>query len=314
MDIFRSAMEGALEGAERILLAGAGGGYDVFGALPLYFSMAASGRQVFLSNLSFTPLAESRSDNPHPHLWRVRASDPAGPSYFPELYLSQWLADHGYPDEIYAFERVGVDPLREAYAHLREELDVDAVIAVDGGTDILMRGNEAGLGTPEEDMSTLAALRGIPSRTFVACIGFGIDAFHGVCHAQFLENVAALDEAGGYLGLHSIHLSRRPVELFADALDYAHSRMPRESIVQGSILSALEGRFGDVHRTDRTRSSRLFINPLMPIYWYFDLDAVATRCLYLDHLEGTRSALDVALRIAAFRRTVDHRPPSSIPV
>ncbi|MFF7988525.1 hypothetical protein ACFZDG_01885 [Kitasatospora xanthocidica] len=36
-----------------------------------------------------------------------------------------------------------------------------AVLLVDGGTDILMRGDEAGLGTPEEDMASLAAVAGL---------------------------------------------------------------------------------------------------------------------------------------------------------
>jgi len=39
------------------------------------------------------------------------------------------------------------------------------------------------------------------------CLGFGIDAYHGVNHVQVLENIAALDRDGGYLGALSI----RPV-------------------------------------------------------------------------------------------------------
>jgi hypothetical protein len=54
---------------------------------------------------------------------------------------------------------VGVRPLRAAYAKLAEHLDLDAVVLVDGGTDILMRGDEAGLGTPADDMTSLAAPR-----------------------------------------------------------------------------------------------------------------------------------------------------------
>lgn len=36
--------------------------------------------------------------------------------------------------------------------------EIDCVILVDGGTDSLMRGDEVELGTPTEDMSSIAAI------------------------------------------------------------------------------------------------------------------------------------------------------------
>src|SRR6266571_1706491 len=48
-----------LEGARRILLAGAGGGFDIFCGLPLYFGLRGAGKEVFLANLSFTRLEDS---------------------------------------------------------------------------------------------------------------------------------------------------------------------------------------------------------------------------------------------------------------
>jgi hypothetical protein len=38
-----------LETSRRVLLAGAGGGYDVFCALPLYFALRDAGKEVFLA-------------------------------------------------------------------------------------------------------------------------------------------------------------------------------------------------------------------------------------------------------------------------
>ncbi|GLY74198.1 DUF1152 domain-containing protein [Actinoallomurus iriomotensis] len=93
-------------------------------------------------------------------------------------------------------------------------LDIDAVVLVDGGTDILMRGNESDVGTPEEDMTSLAAVAGVevPVR-LVTCAGFGIDAYHGVCHAHVRENLAALDRDGAYPGaLTVIEWFRQDVE------------------------------------------------------------------------------------------------------
>ena len=59
--------------------------------------------------------------------------------------LAEWLAQQGQPSTVYAFEKVGVRPLRAAYARLVEELGLQTIVLVDGGTDILMRGAEEGL-------------------------------------------------------------------------------------------------------------------------------------------------------------------------
>jgi hypothetical protein len=43
-----------LQRAERVLIAGAGGGFDVFSGLPLFFALRDAGKAVFLANLSFS--------------------------------------------------------------------------------------------------------------------------------------------------------------------------------------------------------------------------------------------------------------------
>lgn len=45
-----------LHGAKHVLLAGAGGGFDVYAALPLAIVLADAGSRVSLANLSFAPL------------------------------------------------------------------------------------------------------------------------------------------------------------------------------------------------------------------------------------------------------------------
>jgi hypothetical protein len=42
----------ALPKAERVLVAGAGGGDDVYAGLPLYFALRRAGEQAFLANLT----------------------------------------------------------------------------------------------------------------------------------------------------------------------------------------------------------------------------------------------------------------------
>lgn len=307
----------ALDGCERILIAGAGGGFDVYAGLPLALSLIGGGKKVFLANLSFSELHLLDLD-----VWQsenVAAVDPdtAGLTvFFPERTLAVWLALHDLPSTVYAFPAVGVQPLRAAYQGLVEHLDVDAIVLVDGGTDILMRGDESGLGTPVEDMTSLAAVAGmtdIPVR-LVACLGFGIDGYHGVNHVQVLENIAELDQDGAYLGAFSIPGRSNEARLYRDAVAHAHAMTPlRPSIVNGQIAAALAGQHGDVRFTRRTRDSSLFVNPLMAMYFTFDLAGLAHRNLYLDRIENTLGIRQVATRIEAFREQVTARSPRVFP-
>jgi hypothetical protein len=217
--------------------------------------------------------------------------------------------------DVYALDKLGVVPVREAYARLVSSLDLDAIVLVDGGTDILLRGDEQNLGTPQEDMTSLAAVAALDVKTrVVMCVGFGIDAFHGVCHAHWLENVAALAADGGFLGATALVARMPEVRLYLDAVEDADAATPkRPSIVNGSIASAIEGRFGDHHRGTRTHGSKLFINPLMSLLWAFDLPAVARRNLYLDRLAQTETVWDVQLAIERFHANAELRAREPIP-
>lgn len=306
---------GRLAKSRTVLVAGAGGGFDIFAGLPLVLWLIGQGKTVHLANLTFTYLGGTDATWIAPHLAVVRKDTGGEEGYFPERALARWLDARGLPDTVYAFEKVGVYPLRAAYARLCDQHQIDTVLLVDGGTDILMRGDEAGLGTPEEDMASLAAVYKLDVRTkLVACIGFGVDTYHGVCHAQFLENVAALDVDGGYLGSFSVARDTVEGKGFLDAVAYAHALMPaRMSIVNGSIAAAIRGEFGNVPLSDRTSKSELFINPLMSMYFGFELEALAKRSLYLDKLEGTRTIFEVSAIIEGFRHGVVTRPRMSIP-
>jgi hypothetical protein len=296
-----------LDKANTVLIAGAGGGFDVFCGLPLYFWLKRSGKNVHLANLSFTELGLCDGERPLPSLVQVTRSTGGSQRYFPEVHLPTWLSQRFGETPIYAIERTGVRPVLGAYEWMIQTLRPDTLVLVDGGTDSLMRGDEAGLGTPQEDMASLFAANAVdgPTRKFLVCLGFGIDTFHGVCHAHFLENTAALIEDGGYLGAWSLTREMEEFQLYREAIEFVSARMPqRESIVNTSIISAVNGWFGNQHASKRTESSQLFINPLMSLYWAFRLGHVARRNLYLDQIGDTHSYTQLSLAIEAFRATL----------
>jgi hypothetical protein len=308
-----------LAAGRRVLVAGAGGGFDVFCGLPLYFALQSAGKEVFLANLSFTTLALVKGHRPHPALVEVTADTeaPRAINYFPEGYLARWFRRRGEEVTVHCFERTGVVPLRQAYQGLVERSGIDTLLLVDGGTDSLMRGDEDGLGTPHEDVASLAASYELPlERKALLCLGFGVDTYHGVCHARFLEAVAELTREGAYLGAFSLTPEMPEVQLYREATRAVVADMPRHpSIVNSSILSAVEGHYGDHHATERTAGSILWINPLMGLFWCFRLEAVARRVLYLEEMKRTEcfdEVRQVIVRWLALRPPP--RPWDSIPV
>jgi len=178
----------AIENSQCILVAGAGGGFDVYAGLPIYERLRLLGKKVHLANLSFVSLGTTSAQAITRALYAVEPTTTVQGLYFPERTLAQYLSQRGENVRVYAFEKLGVGPIREGYAHLVQALGIDAIVLVDGGTDILLRGDEAGLGTPSEDMASLAAVAAldVPTRV-VACVGFGIDTYHGVPRALVRE-------------------------------------------------------------------------------------------------------------------------------
>jgi len=69
---------------DRILIAGAGGGFDVYAGLPLVVALRSAGKQVFLANLTFTYLGETDAQYLAPHLAAVTPATTGADRYFPE--------------------------------------------------------------------------------------------------------------------------------------------------------------------------------------------------------------------------------------
>jgi hypothetical protein len=79
-----------------VLLLGAGGGYDIFGALYLYDLLKKSNQTVHLANYSFTDRLDEVKNTTSitPYIYKINpdseATHPAH-DYFPELWLAKTL-------------------------------------------------------------------------------------------------------------------------------------------------------------------------------------------------------------------------------
>ncbi len=290
-----------LRKSERILLAGAGGGFDIYCGIPLYLALKQMGKEVWLANLSFTYLPTATSRKVFENCYWVRAGDtnkhPV--NYFPEKYLADWfLQEQKEQVGIYSYELSGVQTLKSIYNYILDAHQIDTIVLVDGGTDSLMAGDEEQLGTPLEDSCSLVAADLCDAQQkLLVCLGFGVDSYHGVSHYRFLENTARLMETNGFLGSFSLLPSMPEVQKYISAVGYVNQRMDKKSIVANSIVSAIEGRFGDYHRTQHTVGSELWINPLMCQYWSYQVEEVARHLKYYGAIVNsyTRSQLNMGV-------------------
>lgn len=311
----KTPFERRLADARHVLLAGCGGGFDVVSAIPLQRWLVDRGVRTTLANMSFAALEASGATRIGPAGWVIEP-DCRPLAYFPERLVAEWLQMQGLAPRVYAYRPTGVVPMHETFEAILEVENIDAVVLVDGGTDSLMRGDEARLGTIEEDAISLVALslvREMPK--LLACLGFGIDHFHGVCHHSFLENTAEMIRTNNFLGCLSLVAGTPEGNAFIDLVAHLDTRQPAaRSIVANSIASALRGEFGDYHATSRTAGATLFINALMSLYWCYDATQVAAAMRFSSALAGTSTFAQVGEVIAREHARQRLRPQVPLPL
>lgn len=302
-----------ISNCQSLLIAGMGGGFDIFCGLPLYFALKERGLNVHLANYSFSEFDRLKeSTRLTESLVGVNANSESPNHYFPELYLAEWFR-HKYHEDvtIWCFEKTGVRPLIENYRALIAHLNVDAILLVDGGVDSLLRGDEAEIGTLLEDTVSLIAvgeLSEIPKR-IVACIGMGAEL--EISYAHVFENIAKLVELEAALGSCSLIRQMPVYQQYEDAVLFVQSRPGQEpSVINSSVISAAQGKYGNYHLTGKTSGSRLLISPLMSIYWFFELPAIARRNQLYSHMSYTDTMTDAYRGLLQGRRSLTKRKPS----
>ena len=306
-----------LTNCKNLLIAGMGGGFDVFCGLPIYFELKRRGVHAHLANFSFSDIESvdfgirltKTLVGITPKLDRVFP-------YFPEFHLVNWFKEKRNEEiTIWCFHKTGAKPLTENYKILQQHLDFDGIVLVDGGVDSLVRGDEAEMGTAIEDLTSLYAVNQLPNipTRIVACIGFGAE--QNLTHAHILENIASLTKAGGFLGACSLTLQMDSYKSYDEAVTYVQSKEFQDaSVINSSIVSAARGNYGNYHLTEKTRRSQLWISPFMSLYWFFDFDAVVKQNMLLSEMEGTMLFRDALYKVIARAEKMQRRLTAKIPL
>jgi len=304
-----------LEVCESILLSGCGGGYDVYQALPLYFTLRAMGKKVSLANLTFSNTSALTNVNrPIVGLHEITGSTGFSGDYCPEAHLVHYLKNrHAIQETIHTIDNEGYAVVANAYQYLADSLHLDAILLVDGGSDSLMAGDEENLATIEEDHTSIIAVhdvcRDMKLRSLVV-LGLGVDRHHGCSDAASMRAVAELTKAGGLLGMQMLQPDMIPVQHYKEAVNYAnaHCRDGHNGVGAFTVAS-IEGRYGNYHSNQDTPNSSLYINPMMGMMWFFEIAHVQERWLtgLRKTFRATRSRSDVVTAVKSFRAKLKER-------
>lgn len=314
-----------LEDSETILIAGAGGGFDVYAGLPIFFTLKEMGKNVHLANYSFsdatlaamfTDIQEEIPDI----LVACKGEMKRDMYYYTEGYLTDWLSKETDVDPtVWMFPNLGVGQLKQAYQRLHEILQFDTLILVDGGVDSLARGDEQGPGSMLEDSITLVATADLDiPRKILACIGFGTEVEEHLDHYAALENISGIAKDGGFYGSCSLTKDMPVFDKYEAACRHAWDGENRsKSHISTRIIPAVHGEFGNYHMYDDKEShrrTRVFISALMSVYWFFDANVVTARNLTFDAIKNTLTKDDSRRALLTWlTMQKDKRPRKQIP-
>ena len=273
---------------QRVLLVGTGGRSDMLAALPLFQCLRDQGKEVTLAGL----IAGRKTSN------RKRFVE-VSPSQRKGARFEQLLAAH-VEAPVLCFPGGGTLNRLETFRDLLRYSGAEALVLVEAGVETLLRGDEPSLGTPAEDLVSLAAAHRLelPVKMLVH-LGMGIDRPKGVCLAYTLEAIAELTQQGGFWGSLTLLPAMKEFQFLSRAIEIVG-----RSDWSDGLLAANSGRCG----------GDPYISPLMNLMWFFDLDAVARRSHLLEWLEDKITPLDVHRALTNFLTVTQPREWMDLPI
>lgn len=276
-----------LKNIQNVMIVGVGGGFDVFGGLPIIYDAP--------THLRFTLVAGMASKD---FVWRETSEKD-----YPEWGLAPMVAFLPFVRGVYTVGRHGVQTLAKGLMEIAEREQIEAVIAIDGGVDALMRGDEENPGTYVEDFIMLAALRQLGVKvSILASTGFGAELEEDVDHHSALRNMAALARDGHFLGSCAMTPDMDSFKWY-EKVCRGVMELGRKSHVQPRVIGSVNGEFGDYRMYEDIdakiagceKSVPCFCSPLMSLYWFYDLRGVVERNLMIPALQPSSTFTDALI-------------------
>lgn len=282
---------------ERVFVFGAGGSGDVIGSIPTARLLESHGVEVVLGGMAWEPVPTDMRAGPrrvddlsYAEMVAEGVALVTGESRTSDgLRFTESLVAEYYDEPVVLLGlHGGPAALRRGIEALCDDLDIDGVVGVDAGGDVLASGSEPGLRSPLTDGYALSALAVADVESCLGVIGYGSD---GELTIDELESaIGRIAAAGGLLGAWGVTQAvRRELEPLLEIVDTEASRLPVE---------AARGELGE--RTIRGGEVELDVRSPASVTFYFDpaivadQSDVATRIRELESLEEATKALGVA--------------------
>lgn len=270
------------------ILAGCGGGYDIFGCIPLFYQLKIN---KILTNLSFTTLdlLEKLSDETHIiKLLKGFYLIPPGTYadscyYFPEYELANKLNHH-----VYIIHNTNtISDILECYKLLIKNNNIYDIFLIDGGCDVFLSGNEKGLATPVEDMMHMKAIQLLKHdiKKYVCAIGMNADCGHGVIESELLLRLSFLEKNNILISKQIWSLDNEMVKKYYDIMSTCKIK---NTIVHSFILLSLNNNYGFItpkHLIHKIKNNSVNISELTKTFIKLDLNKLVKTIHYFDRLE-----------------------------
>lgn len=284
----------------RLLIVGCGGGWDFAGGIPIAEFLT---QKVIFANYSSHWSDGLCTDDYEEKLKSV-----------PEGIVDEFL---NY--KFYVIGHHGVKGVRRGIQQIVDKEGITDILVIDGGVDALMHGDEIDAGTFLEDTITLTAVNRIQGvNKYFASLGMGTETEEGLNHYRALENISLLMSQGAFLGSCALTKESEEYRTYKEIVEKAVAKGAPPSHIQTKIIAAVDGQFGNVEMNYNARLSYscgdVFINPLMSLYWFFDLAAIVGNNKLSSMLEHTNTYTDAVVTLRANIDIMNKREHLSLPL
>jgi hypothetical protein len=282
-----------------VIISGCGGGYDVFGGIPLYLENKNLNLDVLLINLSFTQEKHLKNVNAKKlcnNFYVINANNIQNNInfYFPEYYLSKQLCCDVY---IILVDST-IQEIHDSYKYLLESHNVKKIYLVDGGCDVLLRGDEFGLATPVEDMMHFYAINMTNIKEkYICAIGLNVDVGEDVLESELVDRLDYLDKKKIIINKQIWNLNDDKIKRY---FDMVKESAPQNTVVQSLICASLQNKTGyylPQHLKLKIRKSRVNLSDLTKTFITCNFNKLYNDNLYIQNLtpEDTRDLVDAKI-------------------
>lgn len=265
-------LENLSKDGQKALVLGIGGGGDIVGTIPTARYLEEYDVETIKGGITWERSVKDSSPGPR-KIEELDNCDPitdttamANPKTKTEdgLKLTESSVSEVLGEKTFLLDlNKGVSGAVRGLEEATEKLDIDFVVGVDVGGDVLGKGDEEGLQSMLSDSMTLSSLREMDSPSVLGVLGLGADGELSL--DDLMKNSAEIAASDGFLGARGVHPS--DFEVMREAADKTATECSELA------LNAARGEHGDVEIREGERE--VSVSLLTAVTFYFEPETVA---------------------------------------